>query len=423
MTDNTFDNKPMPALYEWVMNYAAFRFGQPISDDDREAAIHRNDLANWICMGLPRLAFQEGYDIVGKDKKKAPWSDEFTQLFDVAEAAGIDRGWGCVSIGLMDDKANGATRIVSFPPKNVTIKTDKLGNTEAYSLTEPIAHDKDDYTHIVPNPGKTKAKLEDVIHVVIRKGKYRYQGEPILDPCWDLIKGRTGLLEAASVFITRVAYGIKRATYHDRGSKPANDSIKAYYEQALLDFDSGNTNIVLMSVESDDSKAIISDKIEITQGEGGQFNFTEKQDLFHKALSLILGVPKNSLDGVFQGETVGARAVLELLYAAYRIMQKNWITWINMVASRWAALNNKEFLPDYNATFKPLVIMSEKEQADIDQVKAQTYAIFYATGIMELDEIREKLELEPRDIKRPEDDKSGKQDKEDQETDQEDTQN
>lgn len=388
-------NNPKPAPYVFVVNYGAMRSGQPIAEAELEAAINRNDMCNFIVRLMPKLAFQEGYDILEEEGgEKTDWSDEFSELFKPEVPAGIERGWGAVDVFIVKDEIKDESRFISFMPKNVTFDVNDTGDITDYEMEEFISQEKGSYTWKVP---EETGQLDDVVHVVLRPAKFRYMGSSILEPLWDVSKGRTALLQSAALLTVRVASGIKTATFFDRGltGNPSNEETRTMYEDNLKGYESGDYLTVLQSgvIEG----VLVKDEVNIGHGDVGNFTFEDKMSLFHMAIALQLTVPKNAIDGIFQGETVGARAVLELLYGAYRIIQKDWIPFVNKIAERWCKHNNKTWNVKNTCEFRPLVIMSEKEQADISAVEMSTYAEALAAGIMDKEEVRRKLDLKPYD--------------------------
>jgi len=196
----------------------------------------------------------------------------------------------------------------------------------------------------------------------------------------------------------RVSSGIKKATYFDRGSDPANEKIEEKYEEGLKGFEAGDTSICLMKTFMEGQ--VISDEVEVTHGDVGAFTFIDKLDMFHRTLSLVLTLPKNALDGIFQGETVGAAAVLELLRATFTRMQKDWTEPTKRVAERWCAINKIQWFDEYDIEWLPTTVVTEKEQAELDEKKSMTAERLYNADIIDLDEARAMMKLEPKPIPR-----------------------
>jgi hypothetical protein len=398
-------NNPKAQIRTWIKNYGAFRFGQSFNEDtDIENAIARDDLIGWICNDFPDLAFSEGCDIIDKtddSEEVVEWSDEFFKIFNVIRAAQLEYGYGAVTIAIMDDALNDVSKILNFKPKHVTFSVDERGNITQYVLTEQIAQDKDDVPYIVPlldeETGKEIASLEDVKHVVLRPGKFKFKGIPIPEGIWNLCNARACLLQSAAIHTAKVASGMKSVTIFDRGSDEENDAIVSNYELGLRGYDSGDTSILLYKTIIDGKE--IEDTLTIDQGTG-QFIYSEKLDMYHKALSSKLGIPKNWFDGIVYG-TLGAEKIMEMLYGSFRRLQNKWNPHILEVAERWAALNDKNFSPNYEIQWRPLSTPTEKEQTEINEKKMAYAMNGYNAGLIDHDEARKHLGYDPKAIEKP----------------------
>lgn len=378
-------------------NRARIEIDQHYDETKLDLYIHRDDVVNFLVKGIVCQAFADGFSLKDSknDDEEVEWVEEFTNDYDYVRGTQIERGYGCVTICHFIDTPSKTTRIMNFKPQKVVMKVDDGGDIEELTLREEIPNHQDYVHHIhgkfkqEDNSVKEYNLLGMTHHVVVRKTDKRYIGRSIIEPIFNVCNGRHSLINSLGIFVGRVSAGIRKAHVHVRDEN--DDSVVAAHKLGMKNLEAEHTTVILRSGFDADGNPW-RDELEIDTG--NDFNFTDKLDIYHKALAGQTSIPKNYWDGQFAG-TLGADAVLKLLFSTYKLIQNDTTPWLIEVIKKWCSYKEgKEWKDSYYLEWNLQPQLSDKEKAEIKLLETSTYIPLVQAMIMTVEEAREKLGFE-----------------------------
>jgi len=408
--------KPQGASPTYRKNFATFRFGQSFTHNDIDNAMARIPLIHLISVILPEKAMGEGFDIVDQEGEKV---DDLTDLWDedfllpkLIHGVQQHEGHGAVTFAFFKGRESpDKIELLAFSPDDVGIKVNEEGIITDYELTEYIGADNlPSIVHTVPKKDKKgnyvdlgivskEDQLANVFHIILHPQKYKFKGIPRIEKIWDLAHAHLIALESAMVGTIRAGYGIKKATIHDRQDSTQNASAESKMDTGLSALDSGDTSIIVFSGIDTATGQKWEDKIELETGDM-QFDYAEKIDIYHKIASFLTGLPKNFLDGIFAGETLAGDIIYRMIQSQLRELREEWTEYLVPLVERWCELKGLSWQPGYKLEWRmPKAKLTEKEEAEIENIQAQTQAILLNNGIKDIKEVRTTLEIKPYDYK------------------------
>lgn len=417
-------NRPRVQTTTAIQSFATFRYGQDITEDDIDRALRRVPLIVLAGMIIPEKAMKVGIEIVSKKGDKEEVQDDLTKDFDklgwmptLIRGVQYETNYGSIAFSLhfplSKEQLNGEENseikdkeiiLKAFRPKNIDIGINELGLVDGYMLTEKIdSPKKPELYHHVPKQDEkgnvigSPEELQNVIFRCLRQGDVWWRGHPKWEGMWDVARSHYSSLEASMVGNVRRGYGQKIATLWDRGDDDENAKVKSSTERGMVNLDSGDTSIVMYSIV-DPQGNVREDKIDVDFGDS-QYNHAEDIDTYHKVASFLLSVPKNLLDGIFSGETLAGDIIYRMLQEALHEFRVDWIEPFNAILRRWAELTGRKWGDDFTVRFKtPKAKLTEREEAEIDQLEANTQSTLKISGIVDTEDARDKLGLEKKEI-------------------------
>lgn len=427
----TLYTKPIATIKSYIRTHATRRFGQAYSHADAQEAIYRIPILNLIAIILPEKAMKEGFDLVDSggepmDEIMKIWNkDNF--LPDIIKGAQYDSAHGAVTFAFFegrDDKD--LIELLCFEPDDVGIFVNENGFIKRFELVEKIgAVNRPEIIHHIPrvwqNENEEKfidedyynedeehispeEQLANVFHTVLRKGKVRFRGVPKIEIFWDVGHAHGISLEAAMVGTVRAAYGKKIATVHHRTDKDVMDAVERKIDDGLANYGSADSAMILYS-GTDSAGQKWEDKVSIDTGDMN-FNYAEKIDIFHKIVAFLSGLPKNYLDGLFAGETLAGDIIYRMIQTVLREIRDEWTEYLIPVIERWAFIRGLDLGDGWKLEWRmPKAKLTEKEEAEIDAIIADTQSTLKTAGIIDTEEARTTLEKKPfdKEIQKPAD--------------------
>ena len=220
-------------------------------------------------------------------------------------------------------------------------------------------------------------------------------------------------------------------TSHGNGSKLLDRAVQAIYKMkdlaTLLESDEGEDSVLQRLRIIDMAKGIINSIAIDADGEEYEYKtvtFSGVKDVIDSAcnmLSAVTNIPQTKLFGRSPaGENSTGDSDMENYYKFVEKIQKlnlknNMGTLIDIILIAGNAKGEYAELPEYKLTFNPLWSLSEKEQADVDKIKAdteyikaQTAQVYVDMQALDASEVRSRLaesgEFTVNDILNSEDD-------------------
>ncbi|MCK5609937.1 hypothetical protein KAR91_49145 [Candidatus Pacearchaeota archaeon] len=367
----------------------SLRSGQSYDEEDVDGFIRRNEVFNFWANGIVEMAFASGYQILDKDEKPVLEKEirKLNWLPEMKRATQKERGFASVTINIFD-----TDELMSFARKDSHFDIDNKGQFTSFELTEHIGGGHGDIKHTISG----SAALENVKHVVLRPGEKKYEGISVIEPIFDVGRQRAELLESCAILVNRIAAGVRTVTIVDTGDKDENATEAATYKTGLKDISAGDDTIILFKSYDPITGNEMKDDIEIFTGT--DFNFSEKLDMYHKSLSIATGVPKNYWDGIFQGETLGAPAVLRMLYAAMKLICDDWAFIYEQIHEQWAKNNNIKWSDEYRLVWNLKPKLTDAEEANIQMIKTTTVSTQLLNDLITQKTAQELLNLPIEEI-------------------------
>lgn len=206
----------------------------------------------------------------------------------------------------------------------------------------------------------------------------------------------------------------KTVTSHGNGAKLLDKAVQAIYKMKdlaeLLATDEGENKVLDRLRLIDLAKGIINSIAIDADGEDydyKQITFSGVKDVIDSTcnmLSAVTNIPQTKLFGRSPaGENSTGESDMENYYTFVGKIQKlnlknNMGTLIDIILIAGRYQGEFEQIPDYELKFKPLWNLSEKEQAEVDKVKAdtefvkaQTAQVYVDMQALDASEIRSKL--------------------------------
>lgn len=374
-----------------------FRIGQSYSPALVKQVAKRDDVAFMWTTDIVYRAMSDGYTIHDSEDEEPEWIDEFLSLGwlkNHIRGAAMERIDGAVTFALMYTSL-GVYDIIPFDTGNTKFLIDKYANFIEFILTEKIGGSHSPLEH---DP-ITGSDLENVFHEVLRPGEYRYEGNSVLEPIWDLMNERQIVLQSAALISARLAAGLRKATVAVRQGG-GDDKAVSDAEIGLMRLEADDTTIVLRSGYDSEGRPW-EDKLEVDTG-GSQFNYLDKMEIITQGLSIATGIPANYFKGIFFGSLYASDSILRQLHTALTRIQFDWTYRIEEHIQRWCELAGKNWEEDYHLVWNLKPQLTEQEQALMDKVIADKYVQYKNAGILTLPEIREELGYDPNiEIEQP----------------------
>ena len=328
-----------------------------------------------------------------KANLKAKWFNEFKQLNWLEQqirGSTLERKFGATTFGMFDSPTRSSdetfSELIAFSPERTKFKVDDKGHFTNFELTEVIGGSKQPVKHPIAGDN-----LDNVFHEVLRPHEKKYQGISVLEPTWDLANARMIVIQCMTIHTARVASGIRKATVATRPGKPEDDAVIAIMELGLSRLEADDMSVILRSGYTTQGQQW-KDELEIDTG-GGQYNYADKIEIIHKGLSIATGIPKNYYDGIFYGSLYASDSILRMLHTALKLIQDTWTIRLEKQVKRWCATNEqewgKEFYLDWN--LKPK--LTEKEEAELNFILANTQKTLKDAGIIDTEEARTSLKI------------------------------
>lgn len=378
----------------------SFRIGHSYAQSFIVKIAKRDDVGYFYTTAIVEMAFKDGFQFEDKDDKRVDaLSDELNDLdwlSGLIRGVGFERRDGSVAFVLFDEG-----QLVPFNQENTQFKIDKYADFTAFKLTEkiggynmPLIHyagDVDEFEGTSEIELEDIGDLDDVFHEVLREGDIRYEGITVLEPILDILNTRRIIIGSIGIHATRKAAGLRKATIEMRraGDKEYIKKI----EMGLARLEADDMSLILRSGVDSVTGQKWEDKFDILDTDN--YDFLSKLEVTHRCLSSATGIPVNYWNGIFQGATIGAPAVLELLRTKFKSVQDSWTKRIEKMAERWCEISGQAYEKDWHLVWNLQPKLTEKEEAEIDQIKATTYATYKNSEIMDTPEIREELGLDP----------------------------
>lgn len=384
-----------------------FRIGQSYDVGSVEAATRRNDVLYFWSTLIVEKAMRDGYVIHNKDAEQPDWFKEFWNLNwidNIIRGVVYERKYGATTFTLFDEGS-----LIPFKPDNVEFKIDRYGDFTAFRLKEevggyqlPIYHyagDIDEFQIPEDDVEHDVGELEDIFHEVLRPSDKKYEGISVVEPIWDLVQIRDICLQCMGINTARVASGIRKATVEVRDDQTEDDTVVALMELGLSRLEADDMSITLRSGTTPEGHKW-EDKLEVDTG-GSQYNYAEKIEICHKGLSIATGIPKNWFDGIFYGSLYASDSILQMLQTSLKTIQDQWSNRIEKMIQRWCEISGKVWQDDYKLVWNLKPKLTEKEEAELELIKAQTQATLKNSGIIDVEDARENLNLKSKEIEQP----------------------
>lgn len=390
-----FLRKPRTDIITANRNFATFRFGQDFDQADINADTRRVALLNLLGWVLPKKAFKDGFEIRDKSAKdkearvddlsdaidELEWLPEFIRIAQMETCHGACtvvlfrpdgselRGFKPEFVDLQVNEDEESEEIGELIGVKVTLK---IGGVTVTEIKKPI----------------TGEQMDNVFHIVLRPSDILYRGISKLEAPWDVAHAHNVSLESAMVNNVRRGYGIKKATIVDRDDPSKNALAISRMEEGLQDLESGDTSIVLFTGVHTDGSAW-KEEVEIDSGKG-DYNYTEKLDMYHKVFSSLTGIPKNYLDGIYAGETLAGDTIERMLNSSFDDIRQEYTPTFEKIIKRWCKINKKTWKDGYYLHWILENYLTEREEAEIEDIKANTDATLKTSGIVSAQEVRTK---------------------------------
>ena len=396
-------------------DYGAARVGQSYSDATIEAVSRRDDVGYFYTTAIIDMAFKDGFEIQDKDGERVDSiSDELDKLNwlkDIKRGVVFERKYGAVTFALFGKEDLGNLESLKpFKPANVDFLIDRYGEFTAFRLTEkiggyyqPLIHYSGAVDEFKLPPDEDESigdagSLDDLFHIVLRPDEYRHQGISVLEPILDIINSRRVILGSIPIHAARVAAGLRVATIEQRLDSAEDTAFMGVVELGISRLEADDMSLILRSGTDPTTGQKWADTFEVLDSDN--YDFLSKLEVCHRALSAATGIPVNYWNGIFQGATVGAPAVLELLYGTFKRIQDSWTFYLEMIIKRWTDITEGQTWKEgYQLVWHLQPRLTEKEEAEIEAIKSTAYASYKNAGIMDNEEIRTALEIdEPEKI-------------------------
>lgn len=397
LLDNRITGNWITARLETMLHTLAtrggFRLGQAYDVDLVDGAARRCDFCYFWTTGIVEKAMRDGYVVRDKDKEPVEWWTQYKRLNWIEEQIrGItfERKFGATTFGIFKNWDEEPSDLIAFSPKRTKFLINPQGHFIAFLLEEVIGGSN------LPVPHKVRGdNLNDVFHDVLRPAEKKYQGISVLEPVWDLAQARAIVIQSMAIHTARVASGIRKATIASRDDKAEDDTVVALMELGLSRLEADDMSITLRSGVTPQGHQW-EDKLEIDTG-GAQYNYTDKIEIIHKGLSIATGIPKNYYDGIFYGSLYASDSILRMLHTALKTIQDQWTFRIEKQIQRWCELNKHDWSDEYYLDWGLKPKLTEKEEVEIDFIKAQTQSALKIAGIIDNEEARTSLKLKDPD--------------------------
>lgn len=400
----TLFNRPLAKARTNIKNFATHRFGQHFDYVDIDKAMARVAAIHLLCVILPAKAMGEGFDIVQTVDKKTEVVKDVTDKWDkdyflpeIIRGVQNESGHGAVTFAFFKGRSGDAEslELCQFKPEYVGINVDDNGNIIELELTELIGSEtRPEIVHHVDTP----KKLLNTFHKVLRPSDIRYKGIPRCEKIWDIAYAHQIVLEAAMVGTVRAGYGLKQAIIHYRDDKGEMEKAERSIELGLANLDSGDTSIIVYSGIDPATKQTWTDEVKIDSG-NVTFDYSEKIDICHKVLAFLTGLPKNFFDGIFSGETLAGDIIYRMIQSQLRELREEWTEELIPILKRWAELRSITWVDEWKIEWRmPTAKLTEKEEAEINFIEAQTQAVLKNAGLIDVVDGREALELSTKEI-------------------------
>lgn len=377
-----------------------FRIGLYYDEGLVEEVCRRIDVAYFWSTDIVYRAFSDGFTIQDKEGEKPTWWDEYHSLNwidNIIRGAVFERKGGACAFALYttrkdenDIEREIPAELLPFKRDDTEFEIDKFGRFTKFKLKEHIggSHTAIDYTIEGDD-------LDNVFHQVLRPGKYKYQGNSVIEPIWDLLNVRAIILQSSGLISARLAAGLRKATVASRQDKTEDDATVAAMELGLKKLESDDTTITLRSGYDSQGRAW-EDKLEIDTG-GAQFNYLDKIEIVNQGLSIATGIPANYFKGIFFGSLYASDSILRMLHTTLKKIQFDWTKRIETMIKRWCEIKGYTWDPDLTLTWNLKPKLTEEEEANINLTKANRNSIYLTAGILDTEEVRKDEDFQPHD--------------------------
>ena len=370
----------------------------------REDVARYDPVARFICHTIPEVTFDDGFTFVDKDGNSIEALDpvlqelellDYRRVFTQADKYARVHRWAVIYLSEKSRKAQDAmgdedrlARLLSSPlrpgtplgrlqvyagERDVTVyETDVLGNPTMYEIRQSV---KQSHQH---------NELKFLVHpsrlLVITPRPIRYgqvEGIGALDPVWDQLVLRRNIEYAMAFHAIKYGGGVltiqkeKGAWSDDELSEVQREAHRASQKQALIA--PGGASIEW-------------------KGPSASVDYAAEIDTLLDAIAAGCQIPKDILKGVSAGTLTGSETNLQELYAAVSQNQELYEPYIrrlcvHLTPGLLSVIMSARF--DWAFTFT----LSEKEQADVDLVRAQETQL--KLDWMKVNELREEKGLPP----------------------------
>lgn len=368
---------------------SAYRRGQSFDENWLEFIADRNPYAHFISFILPEQAIGLGFDLLepgeGEEKLEISdkvWEDIKDQWPMFVYNIGVKR-WAGLSILTIFKSDNSNTKgepfLKSFDPRQIgkeELKFFNDGTLKQIKLSEPDPNTKLEVTYNFPGDGD----LENVYYNQQRFKRYNWLGRSYLEPIWDDLLSTDFTCGAATLYGIRYGAGLKVIKIPE-GTDP---EVVELMKTAARTLESYNGWFLAPMSEA-----------EITLLQGIVIDYNHLKMVALENISAYTGYPIAGFRGI-EMERQGGEFNNEQVQDCWREIQRN-----NYDLTKWLILRlndhfgwglTEEEFPKIK--FHTREVISERQQAELDLLNAQSAQVRIAAGITTEQDERDKMGIE-----------------------------
>jgi len=342
-------------------NYALFRFGRAISEDDINKETNRDGLAKFLTHGLASESLRKGWKLMKKGKKdeELPFNEDFQLLLepllpDIVRGIGLERAFGTSLFALIDDKDNKKPLFRAFEPRDFKIESDEFANIISASAKEDVeGKDKN-----VPYSWSTNEQLANIFLSVNRPSRVRNRGESYIIPVWDDINAVNILSEHTAIFIMRVGAG--RIIIVGPQSMLTDTQLRQSIITGAQEMNSANQLLIIPQPPAGDTELSVT-----LETVTGSLNVLEFRKLYMQNISTYSAVPILRLEGATSTYATAGEEGSNYLSVLEDIQKENMeeIRWISvLLAEKYFG-----FTGDFDIEFNVRQQLTEELQLELLQ--------------------------------------------------------
>ena len=374
---------------------SAHRAGQAFTMENCREMADRDPYGEFLAYGLPEKAIGLGFEVMKSEEEDAEVIDDWPEKWKIIEpewkkivgpGAGFSRTYGR-SVCVIRTSDNPSKQKRPFIRVFEPIQVEEVLYYNDGDIQSITIKDRD------PNTGQdikleiTDKEVDAVFEIINKRKSWFWEAQSYFEPIWDELVGLRLIRSGAVLFAVRVGAGLKIVKIPPNTDPATLAQIKT----AAQKLDSLNGWFVLPVEEAE---------IEIETGTGMVDYDALKQALLG-SLAAKTGYPKAAFEGI-EMERQGGDFNEERLLDCERVIQRRykeiakWLT-IHLSDYHGWGITEESFVMRYVRR----EVVSERQQEEINGLKATTHSTYVNSGVMSADEVRAILGLKGPAPERP----------------------